>query len=1844
MAPSQVGEWLKQIGEGDLSTLNVKKILSTSSGQSRLAITFLAQLSHRINKLATNSVCDIETDPRNVADLSLACCEYTTLLDLSARKLLVQSLYHIIKYLLDQGMIQEAECLRGYVVTTLPSYCNEDSACTNAYLCISNLFKDVAMSLEVSYAKDSTRTRRMDCLDAALRSLELLACGSRPALNHILSRLVAHSDWLEDLAKFHCDGFKAAARPVYGEDPPDDHALSRKICQITSKLLGTYLAKGEFALSMNIIEAAGSCAYTILGPDSVPGRSLVLFHRVIRVLLATVDGDPNDLSSKLRVINDEFEDLVDSSNGDFNITLCTCLYRVLQDLSAHWMKFTDDEWNCRLSVAVQPQLYRLMLQIVEVLHQKDVGMLQSTLLASLVFYCVQKCAVHKTPGYQTLVPQGCVVLKECSDLLAGLKEAQELLWVGCWQKLAVNAYNLAYICYSDGLFQESKTILSVLWRASLKLEDKLDQSPLCFKDIILSLLHLWSRTYHALHKPKMSLFVLAAGLVFAPSLKAKLLRLWVEVKSHGDMDLQRCTVADIINEKKNVLNSLNPGLCEIDTAELLLWELEAYEKATSFLMDCADAAAERLLAVGPTLAQRCRGIVVLSRLIWLRDGVEGSDRAILLCKETVAMVLDTTDAPEYLMLVAQLRHMVFLHHFKLTHAKQRAEVEASQVFPNNSTKYLFGEIHDPNNSCDERPSYLDLTVVRERELLGLLDEGVELFHCAVEKGVPESAEVLNISSVLRTLEEAAHIYTLFGFPMDTVRVWGIHYKLARMVGNKEDQLKGLCHLMERYTCIPDSMPLLRLGSLASELDLDAAEENQRELAAETNLSLAEHYYWNHRYYDGVTHLHIVKTLEGLCSPLVKARYKLTVCRYLLLPCGVLHAKDLGELDTLHTLVSAYSIIHHYCKATMPKPTTISMYYQSIALCFEVSLLMGELHLELNWPREIRCYLKDYFLLAQKLALSTSRPSYLSSALAPAAPTTLPTAWTGPQSMFFEPSVTTPPQYPAPALAIGSREGHYLSLVTHPGKPPLLKSINKLLSFWKEHCHRYSLSFHNYPLPPIATHVAGTVILPPTATHVAGTVLLPPTATHVAGTVLLPPTATHFLSLLTQADLLCGKLDDAQVKLWALRHLLCLPGASSHCSMGPVSPQHSENYENLDLNLISGLDGLRLDPVKVTINTPSRVPLTADTQGSPILREHSYSSPEFLSHQRGCRCAFCANIIAQAGVLGYITMQGKLFLYKRQFEMALDYFLGGSILTPKLAQRQDLCLELLTSHSSLIEEKGYPNNLVMDHTNKVLKQHPDGFNMSCWALNLCGDLNRSHVRFLLSYAELCGCQSQLMEAIKLNEQAYEVSKQLRDLYLFLEALLQKVSLRLMSTPNITQDTRMAEEFRETKVLPLEIPNSIRTPITRRLLFSDLPSKESSEAVDITPWRPPPPKLRVRLSTYKSASTAPIFDAYDDMEDDVFKSPPTIDIPHKTTGKATSCAKTASSSRGNTNRSKMLSSLGSPMNLSSATLPPKPRIMRRASRTPAITRDLVPIASRLAKAGANNDSKFSSPDLESPTNENGPNPMLSKLSTATEIGKTGSKKIASKTISDGLEFPGSQTFTINPAVKKALKFLSNSSEDSDKMTPPDGQSASCTSWQSDVKKKEKRLTHGKSSSSDDQCNFSLSPRNCSQVDMKQKKERGCTSQRINKRSQKETGVQPGQNKEGCLRHNKVNQETQKESIYVRQTPAAIKLASKSKHKNPCNTGIKTITPRGCSITTTLSTTNTKKNPRPKIRVFVDSPQDEDTPKMLPLVESSTATRLTPRQLARSPEDKENQPTPVKPRTSHRKKSTRSNPFIL
>nr|CAD7393773.1 unnamed protein product [Timema cristinae] len=92
---------------------------------------------------------------------------------------------------------------------------------------------------------------------------------------------------------------------------------------------------------------------------------------------------------------------------------------------------------------------------------------------------------------------------------------------------------------------------------------------------------------------------------------------------------------------------------------------------------------------------------------------------------------------------------------------------------------------------------------------------------------------------------------------------------------------------------------------------------------------------------------------------------------------------------------------------------------------------------------------------------------------------------GPQSMLSEPSVMTPPQLTAPALPIGSRDGHSI-----PDLPPRLR-------------------------------VAGTVLLPPTATPccrdgspashrdsvLPGRFSCLPPRLRVAGTVLLPPTAT-----------------------------------------------------------------------------------------------------------------------------------------------------------------------------------------------------------------------------------------------------------------------------------------------------------------------------------------------------------------------------------------------------------------------------------------------------------------------------------------------------------------------------------------------------------------------------------------------------------------------------------------------------------------------------------------------------------------------------------------------------------------
>nr|CAD7456528.1 unnamed protein product [Timema tahoe] len=100
----------------------------------------------------------------------------------------------------------------------------------------------------------------------------------------------------------------------------------------------------------------------------------------------------------------------------------------------------------------------------------------------------------------------------------------------------------------------------------------------------------------------------------------------------------------------------------------------------------------------------------------------------------------------------------------------------------------------------------------------------------------------------------------------------------------------------------------------------------------------------------------------------------------------------------------------------------------------------------------------------------SRPSSLSSALAQAAPPTLSTAWTAPQSMFSKPSVTSSPLYLAPKRTPASIGSRSICLTL------LLSTIT---------------------IPPTATHVAGTSSCS-TATHVAGTSFRS-TATNVAGT-------------------------------------------------------------------------------------------------------------------------------------------------------------------------------------------------------------------------------------------------------------------------------------------------------------------------------------------------------------------------------------------------------------------------------------------------------------------------------------------------------------------------------------------------------------------------------------------------------------------------------------------------------------------------------------------------------------------------------------------------------------------------
>ncbi|CAG2058440.1 unnamed protein product [Timema podura] len=144
----------------------------------------------------------------------------------------------------------------------------------------------------------------------------------------------------------------------------------------------------------------------------------------------------------------------------------------------------------------------------------------------------------------------------------------------------------------------------------------------------------------------------------------------------------------------------------------------------------------------------------------------------------------------------------------------------------------------------------------------------------------------------------------------------------------------------------------------------------------------------------------------------------------------------------------------------------------------------------------------------------SRPLSFSSALAQAAPPTLSTAWTAPQTMFSKPSMTSSPLYSSPKrtpVSIGSRDGHCLSSLHAPMGSPCFShwtrpgssggylirqaSQPRPISGDPPGCATYTKELIKLSYPPL---FLSTLTLPPTATHVAGTSFRS-TVTNVAGT-------------------------------------------------------------------------------------------------------------------------------------------------------------------------------------------------------------------------------------------------------------------------------------------------------------------------------------------------------------------------------------------------------------------------------------------------------------------------------------------------------------------------------------------------------------------------------------------------------------------------------------------------------------------------------------------------------------------------------------------------------------------------
>ncbi|PSN52180.1 hypothetical protein C0J52_06084 [Blattella germanica] len=288
------------------------------------------------------------------------------------------------------------------------------------------------------------------------------------------------------------------------------------------------------------------------------------------------------------------------------------------------------------------------------------------------------------------------------------------------------------------------------------------------------------------------------------------------------------------------------------------------------------------------------------------------------------------DEQEKLCTLGNLQFWLFMCEHKMTGTRQEMEIQQSNIIPTKCNSQD-DDNPDPLEKCDVIPAYKNLNIENESALLNILDEALVSWCNAM------------------------------------IKTWNLYYQYAKKAGNIEGMLHGICQLLEWCSCgEADCKWLAKACAHLEELKLKEKEDfNSQLLYHKYIFAHATHCFRNKQFTE------ITDLLEQLSefTKVDKIRH---------FSQSILHVKVGALVSKCKFLPPPYCVTcpSRYSKHPLAEALHTLCVSKSLIKQNKISLWLGQLYLEMFWPREARCYLKANLLLSQKLGLVTRSLEFL----------------------------------------------------------------------------------------------------------------------------------------------------------------------------------------------------------------------------------------------------------------------------------------------------------------------------------------------------------------------------------------------------------------------------------------------------------------------------------------------------------------------------------------------------------------------------------------------------------------------------------------------------------------------------------------------------------------------------------------------------------------------------------------------------------------------------------------------------------------------------------------------------